>query len=59
MFYGMISVMSSIIFWIPVTDILKNEYCFLWYSLLLGWWISIFPTREYYFNNKEDLRDIF
>ena len=51
--------MSSIIFWIPVTDILKNEYCFLWYSLLLGWWISIFPTREYYFNNEEDLRDIF
>jgi hypothetical protein len=29
------------------------------YSLFLGWWLAIFPAREYYIKNHEHFEQVF
>jgi hypothetical protein len=34
-------------------NIISSPNWFMMYSLLVGWWLSILPAREYYTHNKQ------
>jgi len=34
-------------------QIISNPNWFMMYSLLIGWWLSILPAREYYSHNEQ------
>jgi len=40
-------------------DILRNNNWTIMYSLFFGWWMSIFPAREYYLLNQSYLDRVF
>ena len=33
--------------------ILADHTWFMMYTLFLGWWLALFPTREYYMHNQD------
>ena len=37
--------------------ILSDHTWFMMYSMFFGWWISFFPTREYYMHNQDYFED--
>lgn len=34
-------------------DIISDRNWFMTYCLFFGWWVPIFPSREYYTHNKD------
>jgi len=61
-FFGMfslISVFGLIISESSYLDIIRNNDWFMFYFLFVGWWIPIFPCREYYLANKDHFEDVF
>jgi hypothetical protein len=34
-------------------DIVSDGTWFMMYSMFFGWWIAMFPTREYYMHHQE------
>lgn len=40
-------------------DILHSNGWSVIYSLFIGWWMSIFPAREYYLVNQEYFERVF
>lgn len=54
-FMGMFLVLSSIgMLWNQnYRDILSDHTWFMIYTLFFGWWLALFPTREYYMHNQE------
>jgi hypothetical protein len=57
LFYFVLSLIG--ILWDNYSHIITNQFWFLWYSLLLGWWMAIFPAREYYLKNESYLSEVF
>jgi hypothetical protein len=39
--------------------IVSNDGWFMAYTIFLGWWLSIFPTREYYMRNQQYFNEYF
>lgn len=39
--------------WLPYSSVITSFNWFMWYTVCFGWWISLFPTREYYMANEE------
>jgi succinate-acetate transporter protein len=29
------------------------------YSIFIGWWLAMFPTREFYYRHEQDLKHVF
>lgn len=61
-FFGMfsfLSVFGLIISKCSYLDIIRNNDWFMFYFLFVGWWIGMFPAREYYMANKEHFEDVF
>jgi hypothetical protein len=40
-------------------DIIQDDTWLIMYTLLFGWWLALFPTREYYLKNKTEFDRIF
>ena len=40
-------------------DVLRNDAWGGIYSLFLGWWLSVFPAREYYLFNQSYFERVF
>ena len=40
-------------------DIIQDGTWLIMYTLLFGWWLALFPTREYYLKNKTEFDRIF
>ena len=38
-------------------NVVSNDHWFMLYTLFFGWWIAIFPTREYYMHNEKYFQD--
>jgi hypothetical protein len=38
--------------------VISDHTWFMMYSLFFGWWISIFPAREYYKHNEEYFQEL-
>jgi hypothetical protein len=51
-FIGFIAIGSYI-------DIIQDGTWLIMYTLLFGWWLALFPTREYYLKNKTEFDRIF
>lgn len=46
--------------WIPTyLQVIKSPEWFLIYTLTLGWWVALFPLREYYMKNRKYFRENF
>jgi hypothetical protein len=59
-FMGMFFVLSMIgILWTDYTTVISDDSWFMCYTVFLGWWMGIFPTREYYMMHKKYFSEIF
>jgi hypothetical protein len=59
-FIGLFMLLSIAgILWIPYKEVLKQEGWILIYMFFIGWWTALFPTLEYYSNNKEYFDKVF
>ena len=55
-FLGLFFLLSLVgIIWTSYHDVIATESWWMIYSLFIGWWISIFPTREYYLKHIDIL----
>ncbi len=46
-------IISSIgLLWCTPSEIYLDRTWFMVYSLFLGWWLAIFPAREYYISKQ-------
>ena len=45
--------------WSDYKSIISNIDWFIIYTMFIGWWISIFPTREYYKLHEDYFDDVF
>jgi hypothetical protein len=57
--YMMMSLVPLVFSDISYVEILRNNNWTIMYSLFFGWWMSIFPAREYYLLNQSYLDRVF
>jgi len=57
--YMMLSLVGLVFGSTSYMDILHGQTWSMIYSLFFGWWMSIFPAREYYLHNQEYLDRVF
>ena len=57
LFFLLISLVG--ILFTPYTEIVTNHNWFMLYAIFLGWWLSIFPAREYYVYNEDYFDKVF
>jgi preprotein translocase subunit SecY len=57
--YMMMSLVPLVFSNTSYVDILRNNNWTMMYSLFFGWWMSIFPAREYYLINQSYLDRVF
>ena len=57
--YMMMSLVPLVFSDTSYVDILRNNNWTMMYSLFFGWWMSIFPAREYYLVNESYLDKVF
>ena len=57
LFFLLISLVG--ILFTPYTEIVTNHNWFMIYAMFLGWWLSIFPAREYYVYNEDYFDKVF
>lgn len=58
LFYLILSTIG-LIFGNSYSEIISNGNWFMGYLLILGWWIPIFPTREYYLVHEDYFDNVF
>ena len=52
--------LSSVgLFFNSYIETITSDGWFMAYSLFLGWWLAIFPAREYYMKNEENFEKVF
>ena len=47
------------VFFNPYSEIITNHNWFMVYDMFLGWWLSIFPAREYYIHHEKYFDKVF
>jgi len=47
------------VFFTPYSEIITNHNWFMVYSMFLGWWLAIFPAREYYISQESYFDKVF
>jgi hypothetical protein len=57
--YMMLSLVGLVFSNASYMDILRSSPWTIIYSLFFGWWLSIFPAREYYLLNQSYLDRVF
>jgi len=57
--YMMMSLVPLVFSDTSYVEILRNNNWTMMYSLFFGWWMSIFPAREYYLVNQSYLDRVF
>lgn len=46
-------------FFVPYLEVITSDGWFIGYTMFFGWWLAIFPTREYYVKNEEYFERVF
>ena len=46
-------------FFVPYLDVIGSDGWLIGYTLFFGWWLAMFPAREYYLKNEEYFERIF
>jgi hypothetical protein len=57
--YMMLSLVGLVFSDASYIDILRSSPWSMIYSLFFGWWLSIFPAREYYLVNEQYFERVF
>lgn len=57
--YMMLSLVGLVFSDASYIDILHNDPWSFTYSTIFGWWLSIFPAREYYLINQSYFDRVF
>lgn len=57
LFFFIISTIGLL--WSNPIDVYTSKDWFMVYSLFFGWWLAIFPAREYYIANEEYFDKVF
>jgi hypothetical protein len=57
LFFLMLSAFG--ILWGSYKDVITSSSWFMCYSLFIGWWLAIFPTREYYLTQEKYFDRVF
>ena len=47
------------VFFDSYIEVITSNGWFMAYSLFLGWWLAIFPAREYYVHHEEYFEKVF
>jgi hypothetical protein len=47
------------VFFTPYSEIITNHNWFMVYAMFLGWWLAIFPAREYYISKQTYFDKVF
>jgi hypothetical protein len=47
------------VFFNPYSEIITNHNWFMVYTMFLGWWLAIFPAREYYISQESYFDKVF
>ena len=47
------------VFFNPYSEIITNHNWFMVYAMFLGWWLAIFPAREYYIYHEKYFDRVF
>jgi len=47
------------VFFTPYSEIITNHNWFMVYTMFLGWWLAIFPAREYYISQESYFDKVF
>jgi len=47
------------VFFTPYSEIITNHNWFMVYTMFLGWWLAIFPAREYYISKQDYFDKVF
>jgi Mlc titration factor MtfA (ptsG expression regulator) len=61
LFYFFIYLVLSLIgllWYTSYREVIIDPDWFVTYSTLMGWWVAVFPAREYYVKNREHFADI-
>lgn len=59
-FFGLYFLLSLFgLIWVDYYTMISQGGWFMVYSVVIGWWTAIFPTREYYLKNKDVFDVIF
>jgi len=57
MFFLLLSLVGM--FFTPYSEIISNHNWFMVYAMFLGWWLAIFPAREYYVHHQRYFDKVF
>jgi hypothetical protein len=57
--YMMMSLVPLVFSDMSYVEILRSNNWTMMYSLLFGWWMSIFPAREYYLTQEAYFNRVF
>ena len=55
--YLMLSLIGALFY--PYKEVINNSDWFIVYTLFFGWWLAMFPAREYYVKNEEYFERVF
>lgn len=56
-FFLMLSTVGM--FFTPYLEVITSDGWFIGYTLFFGWWMAMFPAREYYLANEEYFEKVF
>ena len=46
-------------FFVSYVDVITSSGWLIGYTMFLGWWLAIFPAREYYLANEDHFSNVF
>lgn len=59
-FFGLFFALSAFgTVWVSYHDSVANISWFVSYTMLIGWWVAMFPAVEYYNNNLAYFKKVF
>lgn len=57
LFFLILSLFGTL--WYSYQDVIQSRDWFIVYTMFLGWWMSIFPAREYYLTHEHYFEKVF
>ena len=46
-------------FFVPYLEVITSEGWLIGYTMFFGWWLAMFPAREYYLKNEKYFSKVF
>ena len=46
-------------FFVPYVEVITSDGWLIGYTMFFGWWLAMFPAREYYLKNEQYFSKVF